>query len=65
MNYHDFDAVVYDGEIFCIACLPDGVNADSDEVSPIFAGSEWGYIPVCCECGTEHDYVTVIEYPEA
>ena len=60
MHAFDYDAVTYDGEIYCIECLPDGVNADDEDVHPIFADSEWDYIPVCCDCGTEHDYINLI-----
>lgn len=62
MNAYDYDAVVYDDEIYCAGCLPDGVDVEDEDVHPIFANAEWEYIPVCCECGTEHDYVTVIDY---
>ena len=62
MYAYDFSAVVYDDEIYCIGCLPDGVDVDDDDVHPIFCGSEWDYIPVCCECGEPVEDVTVIEY---
>lgn len=70
MQHHDYDAVVYDGDIYCIGCLPDGVDVndtdqyDNDICAPIFAGSEWDYAPVCCVCSELHDYVTVIDYDE-
>lgn len=60
MKSYDFDAVVYDGEIYCIGCLPKNVSVKSEDVHPIFADSEWTYYPVCCECQTEHDYVSLI-----
>ena len=59
MQAFDFEAVVYDGEIYCVNCLPDGVDVESDEVSPVFADSEWDYYPVCAECGAVHDYVNL------
>lgn len=59
MYSYDYEAVVYDGEIYCVGCLPEGVSVDSDEVSPIFADSEWDYYPVCADCGTVHDYVNL------
>jgi hypothetical protein len=34
---------------------------EDPEVMPIFADSEWPYVPVCFACGTEHDYVMVIK----
>lgn len=61
MKDYDFNAVTYDGEIYCAECLPDGVKVTDDEVSPIFADSEWDFVPVCCGCGTEHDYVNLIK----
>ena len=60
MKSFDFNAVTYDADIYCLDCLPDGVSGDSEDVSPIFAGSEWDYLPVCCVCGTEHDYVSIL-----
>jgi len=64
MKSHDFDAVVYDNEIYCTECLPDGLNANSEGVYPIFADSEWDRAPVCCNCNYEHDYVLVIRKGE-
>jgi hypothetical protein len=60
MRSYDYDAVTYDGEVYCVECLPDGVNVEDPEVMPIFADSEWAYAPVCTACGAKHDYVTVI-----
>lgn len=61
MKSFDYEAVTYDGAVYCVECLPDGVTMNSDEVSPIFADSEWDSAPVCDACGAEHDYVTVLE----
>ena len=61
MKAYDYDAVVYDCDIYCVECLPDNVDIDSEDVMPIFADSEWGYVPVCCSCGTEHDYIAILE----
>lgn len=60
MKSYDFEAVVYDGEVYCTECLPEGVSVKDEAVSPIFADSEWDWAPVCDKCGTEHDYVSVI-----
>lgn len=59
MKSYDYDAVVYDGEEFCVECLPDGVDVDSDDVSPIFADSEVDRYPVCRQCGAEHIYMNL------
>lgn len=61
LDEYDYDAVVYDDDIYCIECLPAGKNPDDDDISPIFAGSEWEYYPCCCICGAEHYYVTKID----
>ena len=58
MKSFDFYACVYDGEVFCNSCLPEGVT--TDDASPIFADSEWDYAPVCSACGEEHDYMTIL-----
>lgn len=60
MKAFDYDAVTYDGEVCCVECLPHGVKVNSDDVSPIFADSEWDVAPVCCECGTVHDYMNIL-----
>jgi len=57
---YDYSAVVWDGDVYCIECLPEGVNVEDDDVYPIFAGSEWDYPPVCRKCGEVHDYVSLL-----
>lgn len=64
MHCFDYNAVVYDGAVYCTACLPDGIDENSEEVSPIFADSECDCYPVCEHCGSEHDYVTLTSYGE-
>ena len=59
MNACDFDAVVYDGAVYCTGCLPEGVTEDSEEVHPAFADSEWDHYPVCDACGERHTYVNL------
>ena len=58
MKSYDFDACVYDGEIYCNECLPDG--ATTEDASPIFADSEWNHAPVCCNCGEVHEYMNIL-----
>lgn len=58
MKTWDFDAVVYNGNVYCNECCP--VDLDAPAVHPIFASEEWASIPVCDVCGTEHDYVTLL-----
>lgn len=64
MKSYDFDAVTFDCDVWCVGCLPPGVKTDNPDVCPIFADSEWEYVPVCNVCGMEHDYVTVIGLPD-
>lgn len=59
MHAFDYEAVVYEGEIYCTGCLPEGVSVESDEVSPIFADSEWDYYPICSVCGETHTYMNL------
>ena len=61
MNCYDFDAVVYEHDVWCIECLPAGINENSNGVVPIFADSEWDYIPTCYVCGGVHDYIMLLE----
>ena len=60
MKSYDCEAVVYDGEIYCVECLPSEVDIQSEDVMPIFADSEWDNYPVCCICGYEHNYVNLL-----
>ncbi|GIW55021.1 MAG: hypothetical protein KatS3mg082_1425 [Nitrospiraceae bacterium] len=55
-----FDAVTYEGAVYCVGCLPDGVSVEDPEVMPIFADSEWSRVPACDRCGATHSYVSVI-----
>lgn len=59
MKAWEFYAVVYDGEVYCVECLPQGIKTTHPDVSPIFAVDEWDIYPVCCVCGTKHDYVSL------
>lgn len=59
MKSYDFDAVAYDGEIYCNECLPDGEDTDHEDVSPVFADSEWDYYPTCTHCGYKHEYMSL------
>jgi len=59
MHDYDFDAVIYDGHIFCVGCLPRGVHASDECVEPIFACAEWDSPPVCEECGEVHEYMSL------
>ena len=60
MKSYDFDAVIYNGEIYCVECLPDGVDVNDEDVLPIFADSEWCSFPVCIVCQRSHDCVSII-----
>ena len=39
MKSFDYEAVVYDGAVYCVDCCP--VDVESEDVSPIFADQEW------------------------
>lgn len=55
-----FRAVVYDGEVRCVECLPPGITIDSGEVDPILAGEEWCGPAICRICRFEHDYMKTV-----
>ena len=59
MRSHDYGAVVYRSDVYCIGCCP--TPTEDEEAYPIFADSEWDYFPVCDKCGEVHDYVTLTE----
>ncbi len=60
MQPYDYEAVIWDSEVYCIECLPDTVKVTHEDVSPIFAESEWDSYPTCCWCHTVHDYVNLL-----
>lgn len=59
MKAYDYEAVTYDGAVYCTECLPDGISVESEDVSPIFANSEWDSAPCCDKCHCRHDYMTI------
>lgn len=59
MKAYDYEAVTYDGAVYCSGCLPKGISSESEDVSPIFANSEWDGYPVCDACGEKHEYVNL------
>ena len=64
MKSYEYNAVTWDGDFYCIQCLPKGVRMGSEEVHPVYADCEWGYAPSCCICGYVHDYVNIINEGE-
>jgi len=58
---YDFDAVAYDAAVYCVLCLPPGVDLENEGVHPIFADAEVDAYPTCDVCGTLHDYVSLTE----
>ncbi len=59
MKSWDFEAVTFDGGVYCKGCLPQGVKLDDSRVSPVFADQEWDSYPTCDKCGTQHKYVSL------
>lgn len=59
MKSYDYEACAYDGAVYCNGCLPDGITTESEEVTPVFADSEWDGYPVCDACGEKHEYVNL------
>lgn len=75
MHCADYDAVEYDGEIYCVGCLRElfmkeldtsrEVDRAMENATPIFAGGEWCYpAPRCAECGEVHTYMDVLDIPD-
>jgi len=54
MKNWEYDAVIVDGSIYCVECAP-------CKGTPIFAGDEWDYAPVCEACGFAHTYMSILE----
>lgn len=60
MKAYDYEAVVFNCEVYCVECLPEDVDVDSEDVHPVFADSEWDTAPTCVHCNAVHDYVSVL-----
>jgi hypothetical protein len=60
MKSYDFECVIFDGEVYCSNCLPDDVDINDDDVTPVFASCEVSQPLVCCECHGVHDYMNII-----
>ncbi len=56
MTALEFEAVVYNQNVYCVICLPPHVALDDSEVIPICPESVWKKAPTCCKCGRTHDY---------
>lgn len=65
MKSFDFYACAYDGAVYCNECLPDGITTEHEDVSPVFASSEWDSYPCCDKCHCEHDYVSLTTYGQS
>lgn len=59
MKAFDFDAVTYDGAVYCTQHCPVALNHEG--VFPIFADSEWDYYPSCDVCHEKHTYVNLTD----
>lgn len=54
MKGYNVVGYAYNGDIYCPDC---GSEFSEEEKTPIFADTEFDFIPVCAECGTElEDY---------
>lgn len=61
MKSWEYEAVTYDGAVYCTDCLPQGVTPNSEGAYPVFADQEWDYAPSCDQCGHVHDYMVISE----
>jgi len=61
MRADDYEAVIYQGAVYCVDCCP--VPVEAEDVTPIFASDEWDHAPTCDTCGEIHDYMNLIEPP--
>jgi hypothetical protein len=59
MKSYDYYSVIFENNVYCVDCLPEGIDPDNEGVMPIYSASEWDYVPVCVVCGQEQDYVTL------
>lgn len=57
MRDWEYDVVAYEGDYYCVDCLPEGVGPEDEGCDPVFGQSEVDFYPVCCECAAVHDYM--------
>ena len=57
----DYDAVWYEGEVYCVGCLPECIAPDDILVTPILEEDMVVFTPVCVECQQSHTYMDVKE----
>lgn len=48
-------AVIFDGEVRCVECMPLSIPLDSQEVALITHDSGWTVPPICSCCGHSHE----------
>ncbi len=61
MTAFEFEAVVFDRDVYCVICLPPQVSLGDPEVIPIPADRIWEKAPTCCKCGRAHEDVLMAE----
>jgi hypothetical protein len=64
MKGHDFQVVWYHEAYYCTGCLPDSVDVEDEEVTPVFATDELDAKPCCIVCGEVHDYMSIRPEPD-
>jgi hypothetical protein len=58
----DFEAVTYQGAVYCVECVPIGADILGGDVVPIFSLDEWTKPGATCDkCLRLHDYMSLIE----
>jgi hypothetical protein len=62
MNASDVVGYAFDGATYCYDCRPDVSEDAEDDVSPIFAGSEWDSYPTCDTCHDSIESVELVNY---
>lgn len=56
--YKGVEAVTWEYEVFCVACLPVGIRVENEDIEPIKSKSE-DIAPICVECGRAHYYAKI------
>ena len=56
MQRLEYDACLWDEEVYCKGHLPPEVDPELD-AQPILEEEKWESIPTCCVCGSKHPYV--------